>query len=75
MHSPETRHSYDTGRRLADNEVALCRRWAHLHSLAITGLVLVPEHNFLLSMGNDGACRVLDYLQVSTVYRSRLQIA
>lgn len=24
----------------------------------------MPEHNFLLSMGNDGACRVLDYLQV-----------
>lgn len=25
----------------------------------------MPEHNFLLSMGNDGACRVLDYLQVT----------
>eukprot|EP00903_Cladosiphon_okamuranus_P006728 g6565.t1 len=55
-----------TMEQLADNEVSLCRRWAHLHSLAITGLVLVPEHNFLLSMGNDGVCRVLDYLQGNT---------
>lgn len=61
-------------RRLAENEVSLCRRWAHLHSLAITGLVLVPEHNFLLSMGNDGACRVLDYLQVPTVYLSKANL-
>lgn len=53
--------------RLADYEVTLRRRWSNLHSLAVTGLVLVPEHNFLLSMGNDGACRVLDYLQVRTV--------
>lgn len=53
--------------RIADSEVTLRRRWSHLHSLAVTGLVLVPEHNFLLSMGNDGACRVLDYLQVSGV--------
>lgn len=52
--------------RLTDYEVALRRRWSHLHSLAITGLSLVPEHNFLLSIGNDGACRVLDYLKVQT---------
>ncbi|CAM9561047.1 unnamed protein product, partial [Hapterophycus canaliculatus] len=52
--------------RLADTEVTLRRRWTHLHGLAITGLALVPEHNFLLSMGNDGACRVLDYLQGKT---------
>lgn len=50
--------------------MTLRRRWTHLHSLAITGLVLVPEHNFLLSMGNDGACRVLDYLQVLNAHVS-----
>lgn len=50
---------------MTDYEVAMRRRWSHLHSLAITGLKLVPEHNFLLSIGNDGACRVLDYLKVS----------
>ncbi|CAM9120840.1 unnamed protein product, partial [Scytosiphon promiscuus] len=52
--------------QLTDTEVTLRRRWTHLHSLAITGLVLVPEHNFLLSMGNDGKCRILDYLQGKT---------
>ncbi|CAN0464501.1 unnamed protein product [Ectocarpus sp. 12 AP-2014] len=57
-----------TMNQLADDEVTLHRRWTHLHSLAITGLVLVAEHNFLLSVGNDGACRVLDYLQQGNTF-------
>lgn len=64
--------------RLPDSEVTLQRRWSHLHSLAVSYLGLVPEHNFLLSLGNDGVCRVLDYLQVAcrcAEQRSLVQLA
>ena len=55
-------------RRLADSEITLRRRWGHLHSLAITKLALVPEHNFLVSIGNDGVCKILDCLKVYSVH-------
>ncbi|CAM9333629.1 unnamed protein product, partial [Discosporangium mesarthrocarpum] len=49
--------------QISDSEVTVRRQWLHLHRLAINAFQIVPEHNFLITISNDGTCKILDYLQ------------
>lgn len=40
--------------------VSKFRRWDNVHELTITGLLLIPEESFLVSISYDGTCKILD---------------
>ena len=41
------------------------RRWSKVHSLAISGMFLVPSQNFLVTLSFDNVAHVLDSLSGS----------